>query len=164
MTFEPIATGTQHTDLVDRLGAALAALRTADVGNIPWPSDIPQLDPELKRLRDKQDHATTYDLACFAGAFLLLHETCHAQKRVRGEAEGGITKEMECDRFAIEFLITGCDVYAARHHHTPLEVLRKRAMGLFIGLAVVLNPPKKACGSHRRAIPPPMTASNSLRI
>jgi hypothetical protein len=67
---------------VDRLGRALADLRSADAGAAPWPADVPQLTPDLSGLRDIEDR-TAYELACFAGSFLLLHETCHALKRVR---------------------------------------------------------------------------------
>ena len=64
---------------VDRLGRALADLRSADAGAAPWPADVPQLTPDLSGLRDVEDR-TAYELACFAGSFLLLHETCHALK------------------------------------------------------------------------------------
>ena len=84
----------KYISLANRLGEALAALRTADAGNNPWPSDVPRLDPQLSELCDEEEHAA-YDLGCFATAFLLLHETCHAQKRVRGEPEGGIAEEID---------------------------------------------------------------------
>jgi hypothetical protein len=128
----------QHLALVDRLGQALAELRTADAGNNPWPPDVPRLDPQLSQLRDKQDRAT-YDLACFAASFVLLHETCHAQKRARGEAYGGIAEEIECDEYAIDFLLAGCSKYAEKNNYEPPQVYRKRSMGIFLGLAVAFE-------------------------
>ena len=52
---------------------------------------------------------------------------------------GGVTEEMECDRFAIDFLFDGCAEYAQKNNHAAVDVQRKRAMGLFLGLAVILE-------------------------
>jgi hypothetical protein len=128
----------KYISLVNRLGEALAALRTADAGNNPWPPDVPRLDPQLSELHDEEDHFA-YALGCFATAFLLLHETCHAQKRVRGEPEGGIAEEIECDKFAIDFLMAGCEIYARQNDYEITKVRRKRSMGVFLGLAVVFE-------------------------
>lgn len=123
---------------VDRLGLALTDLRTADGGSNPWPSDVPRLDPELSELRDEEDHAA-YDLGCFAAAFVLLHETRHALKRANGDEYGGVVEELECDRYAIDFLLDRCDQYAGQNNYEPIAVLRKRAMGVFLGLAVTFE-------------------------
>lgn len=144
--------GDRFTAYVDRLNQSLAELRNADAGNNPWPSDVPQLDPELSQLRTKEERVI-YELACFACSFLLLHETCHAQKRVREEPQGGIAEEIECDRFAIDFLLAGCDKYAEQNNHSPVEVRRKRAMGLFLGLAVILESTEQGLWSPSESHP-----------
>ena len=123
---------------VDRLGEDLTALRTADVGRNPWPSDVPRLDPQLSELRDEEDRAV-YDLSCFAAAFVLLHETHHALKRARGETWGGVEEELECDRYATGFLLDRSDAYAIPRNFEPSKVFRKRAMGVFLGLAVTFE-------------------------
>ncbi|MCL4677181.1 MAG: hypothetical protein KJ017_01150 [Alphaproteobacteria bacterium] len=123
---------------VDRLGQALTDLRTADAGSNPWPSDVPRLDPDLSELRDEEDRAA-YDLGCFAAAFVLLHETRHAIKRAQGDEYGGVAEELECDRYAITFLLDRCDQYAGQNNYEPIRVLRKRAMGVFLGLAVTFE-------------------------
>lgn len=122
---------------VDRLGEALASLRTA-AENPPWPSDVPRLDPQLSELRDEEDHAA-YDLGCFATAFVLLHESEHAMKRSRGEDYDGIAEELECDRYALGFLLDQCHQYAGQNNYKGIEVLRKRTMGVFLGLAVMFE-------------------------
>jgi hypothetical protein len=124
--------------LVDRLGEALRDLRTAEVGHNPWPNDVPRLSEDLSELRDVEDRAI-YQLSCFAVAFLILHETCHALKRVRGEPEGGIEEEMDCDRYAVSLLLDQIDKYASQEHEDKNKVRTKRAIGVFIGFAIVLE-------------------------
>jgi hypothetical protein len=152
--------GNEHdafTQDVDRLTDALMRLReageNAKVEDHPWPSDVPRLDPTLSNLRGVEDRAV-YDLACFGCAFLLLHETHHAQKRLRNEAPGGLAEEMECDRFAISFLYDGCEQYARQHNHSLIEVARKRAMGLLIGLSVVIESTERGLWSPSESHPP----------
>lgn len=122
---------------VDRLGQALTALRT-DTGSPPWPSDVPRLDPQLSELRDEEDRAI-YQLSCFAAAFVLLHESRHAIKRAWGEDYDGVAEELECDRYALSFLLDQCHQYAGHNHDEPIKVIRKRTMGVFLGLAVTFE-------------------------
>lgn len=129
--------GDEYTDRVDRLGEALAALRNAE-DSLPWPDDVPKLTPDLSTLQDEEDVAA-YDLARFACTFILLHETCHALKRIDSTPETGIEEEIECDRFAIDFLLSGCDKYAEQHGYDKVKVRRKRSMGVFLGLAVIFE-------------------------
>lgn len=138
---------------IDRLGLALVDLRSADAGTMPWPRDVPRLTPDLSELRDKEDRAT-YDLACFAGAFLLLHETCHALKRARVEPYGGVSEELECDGFAIDQVLNKADAYAAQNGHTTADVVRKRAMGLFLGLIVILESTERGLWAPSQTHPP----------
>jgi hypothetical protein len=123
---------------VDRLDRALRELRIAEIGSNPWPADIPKLDPELSELRDVEDR-TAYDLACFSAAFVLLHETSHAIRRAQGEDYGGIAEELASDKFAQDFLLLGCAEYAKQSGQPVAKILKKRAMGAFLGLAVTFE-------------------------
>jgi len=127
----------KYVSQVDRLGQALSNLREAEPGQTPWPPDVPRLDPDLSELRDEEDHAA-YDLGCFAVSFALLHEVRHAQKRLENKPYD-IDEEMECDRFATNFLLDQCEQYASKNNHDTIQVYRKRSMGVFLGLAVMFE-------------------------
>jgi hypothetical protein len=73
---------------------------------------------------------------------------------VRGEPEGSFREEMECDRFAIDFLFSGCSEYAQLNNHTLVEVQRKRAMGLFLGMAVIFESTERGLWSPSPSHPP----------
>jgi hypothetical protein len=123
---------------VDRLGVALQELRAAEPGIMPWPEGVPRFTPDLSELRDEEDRAA-YDLGCFACAFALLHETRHAILCAEGGQGGGISEEAECDRYAIGLLLDRCDEYSDRCGDDRLMVRRKRAMGVFLGLVIILE-------------------------
>lgn len=129
----------QYVSYVDRLGEALTDLRTADANQtLPWPEDVPRLDPELSELDGDEDHVT-YHLGLFASTFVFLHEVSHTQRRMNGEEYGGIPEELNCDAYAINLLLDQCKVYADQNNDDPALVYRKRAMGVLLGLATIFE-------------------------
>ena len=138
---------------VDRLSCALGALRDADSGQLHWSTDVPKLTPDLAELRDEEDRIA-YDLGLFATAFALLHESCHALKPIDGIAYGGVSEELECDRYAFGMLLGHCDQHAAFKKYNPMLLRRKRAMGAFLGLIVILESTSLGLSAESLTHPP----------
>lgn len=123
---------------VSRLTKALQSFRDAESDQLEWPIDVPILTPDLRHLRDDEDHLA-YDLGLFATAFVFLHEAHHTLLRVDGVPYGGIAEELECDRYAIKMLIEECDRHAEIKKYDVVLLRRKRAMGAMLGLIVVME-------------------------
>jgi hypothetical protein len=143
----------EFTAEIDRLGRALVELRSTEEELVPWPAYVPHVTPDLSQLRGVEDRAAC-DLMRFAQSFLLLHESCHAVKRAAGEGYGQLEEEIACDRFGIDYLLGRCDAYVPEDGYDRTDVLRKRAMGLFVGLVVIIESTERGLWAPSESHPP----------
>jgi hypothetical protein len=124
---------------VDELALALQKLRTADELHLAeWPVEVPRLGTAVPSFSSVTDRAA-YETALFALAYVLLHETRHAMFAVDGDAPGGLAEEVACDAYATEFLMKGIHEYAAMSRFPAHKVATKRAIGLLIGQAIIVE-------------------------
>lgn len=101
-----------------------------------WPARIPK---PLEIAAASKEHWFIKDLAHHAIAFFLLHELRHLTLQAEGLVYAAqAEEEMECDRWAIDFLITRSDTHAFAGEQ-PMMVRSKRAMGLALGMAVIAH-------------------------
>jgi hypothetical protein len=135
---------------VDALGAALQNLTgAASPSLVEWPATIPRPTPEGPA---DIEHRAAHELALFAIAYVLLHETRHALYFIENDAPGGVQEERNCDQYAFDFLMGHADQYAAAEGYPPEKVKTKRAMGVLLGqfLIMELTPTSRwsVSGSH----------------
>ena len=99
-----------------------------------WPNGVPR--PEGGKPKDVHGQMF-FDLACMASAFIFLHEVRHIQFRTDGHEElNRVQEELECDKFAIGFMLDQAREYAQTQSLDANLVETKRAMS--IGLACLL--------------------------
>ena len=102
-----------------------------------WPSPIPR--PSEITLRTNEDHFVK-DLVHHTVGFFLLHEIRHLMLPQDGRRfDDPLDEERECDRWAREFVLVRSDEYARTSRENPIFVKSKRAMGLFLGTAVIAH-------------------------
>jgi hypothetical protein len=131
------AAGIAAAITIDRMSDALRALRAADSGAGSWPADVPQLTETNEHLNE-QDHAA-FELVCFGMAFAMLHECHHVFERIACHPYTGPTEEMAADAYAAHFILDGVAETAAANSWDVTTLTEKRAIGVFLGLVLVLE-------------------------
>jgi hypothetical protein len=102
-----------------------------------WPAAIPK--PRDIAQGSKED-GLIKDLAHHAIAFFLLHEVRHIMLHTDGSTGSPAgEEELECDRWAIDYLLAQSAVYATTASEDPVLVKSKRAMGIALGMAVIAH-------------------------
>ena len=128
----------QEIPKTDRLAQALRDLCDSSPGILLWPDDVPTFDEKLSQLRDQEDKAA-YDLTVLAAAFIFLHEVSHVKLREADEMEGGIEEELACDEYAANMLLANHAEFYHSQEVGKMGVGSKRAMGVFLGLLLMLE-------------------------
>ncbi len=131
------AAGIAAAITMDRMSDALRALRAANPGEGSWPADVPQLTETNDHLNE-QDQAA-FELACFGMAFALLHECHHVFERIASHPYTGPTEEMAADVYAAHLILDRVAETAAANGWEVTTLTEKRAIGVFLGLVLVLE-------------------------
>ena len=98
---------------------------------VPKPLDIATATQEDWLVKDFVHHAL---------AFFFLHELRHIALHHDGiPFEAQHDEELECDRWAANFLLARSDSYAATAAEDAVKVTSKRAMGVALGTAVIAH-------------------------
>lgn len=107
-----------------------------------WPKEIPEPSYEYKKDHNDYHKMMAFDLCCMAGAFFFLHEISHLKIYHEQLALSGHDEEFECDKFAVDFMLSQVLNYAQSENYDVLQtslVKQKRAMGIILGLAFILK-------------------------
>ncbi|MBU2966923.1 phage exclusion protein Lit family protein [Amphritea sp. 2_MG-2023] len=107
-----------------------------------WPDNTPK--PYDGKPTDV-DGSMVFDLICMSGAYCFLHEIKHI---MFGKSNTQISihdEEMECDRFAREFLLSGTAEYSMSEGYNSELVSSKRAMSIALSsfFLFVITPREK---------------------
>lgn len=102
-----------------------------------WPSQVPR---PLEIAAGTQEDWVVKDFVHHALAFFFLHELRHIVLHHDGiQFESQHDEELECDRWAADFLLARSDLYAAAAAEDATKVKSKRAMGVALGTAVIAH-------------------------
>ncbi|EKO3947956.1 hypothetical protein F2K80_002554 [Vibrio fluvialis] len=97
------------------------------IEDFAWPDNVPKpYDGKPKDI----DGSMVFDLICMSGAYCFLHEIKHI---MFSESDTKISihdEEMECDKFAREFLLSGVAEYSLNNNYDSELVSSKRAMSI----------------------------------
>lgn len=108
----------------------------ADVDSYAWPADVPL--PGTAPPAAEDDRAVI-DIVKIAAAYAFLHELRHVMFASDGNPpEDARDEELECDRFARDFLLKCVGEYSARSGYSAEAVLNKRLIGIALGGYVLL--------------------------
>ncbi len=104
-----------------------------------WPQGIPE--PYAGKPTDVNG-SMVFDLLCIGGAYCFLHEIKHVMFKQSDESIDARDEEMQCDKFAREFLLEKIDTYSESTGYPAELVKAKRAMSIGISflLLLVLTP------------------------
>jgi hypothetical protein len=119
-----------NSRLVVTLNEYLRELQNAEHLPEAWPAEVP-IPTEDRQNFSADEHHAAYEFACVGLGFILLHEAKHALINIAGQAFESIDEELECDKFGAEMILS-----------PPADDARlrlKRALGVFVGLTVVLE-------------------------
>lgn len=116
-----------------------------DIDNIDlfnWPDAVPE--PDLGKPEDVNG-SMVFDLLCMAAGYVFLHELCHVKNNISGKIIDPIEEEYQCDKFALEFLLSQIEIFASKTGWDKTLLYTKRAMGYAIltSLYLVMTPIKK---------------------
>ncbi|MFB6458596.1 phage exclusion protein Lit family protein [Bradyrhizobium tunisiense] len=118
------------------------------ISEFDWPSNIPAPDFGAKFTDQNQKFA--FDLVCFAGAYVVLHEIKHGLIQADpacGELDP-VAEEKACDAYAREMLLGKVADYAEAATYPASLVRAKRIIGiLFAKLVIVAITPKSIWAS-----------------
>jgi len=125
--------------LVDSVLKLKSVERVADFS---WPDNTPK--PYDGKPTD-MDGSMVFDLICMSGAYCFLHEIKHI---MFGESNTQISihnEEMECDKFAREFLLSGVAEYSMNEGYNADLISTKRAMSIALSsfFLFVITPREK---------------------
>jgi hypothetical protein len=136
----------------DRMLATAADLCQIDnLASFSWPADVPPPGTESFSVPDK----AAFDLVCIATAYVFLHEIKHIA--FANDADGPtdpIAEEIACDRFALDFLLSGVRTFAAEIEKPADEVLAKRVAAIALAAFVVIEVTPPAAWSGSGSHPP----------
>lgn len=124
--------------------------RVETAGEFIWPPTIPHPTPTTS-FATTEDQAS-FELCAIATAFAFLHEMRHVTLAADGSASPDPKlEELECDRFAREFLLDSIGEYAVSSGDPEYKVRLKRAAGVALNayFILVLTPPVLWCGSEK---------------
>lgn len=104
-----------------------------------WPDDIPR--PAEGKPSDL-DGSLVLDLLCMAGAYFFLHELRHVLLQNENANLNEHDEEMECDRYAREFLLSNIEEYSEQSDYDIDKLKTKRAMSIALAslLLLVITP------------------------
>lgn len=158
----------QYERRVDALASALQNLRSADeLYRAEWPAEVPRLGAGPPSFADDVDRMA-YEMALLALGYVLLHETRHAMFAVDGDAPGGLAEEIACDAYATDFLTRGIGEYAEMSGLPAHRAATKRAIGLLVGQAIIVeSTPEhrwRAAGDHPPVGERLQTALEALKL
>lgn len=110
-----------------------------NIKEFQWPTDVPI--PDEGRPSDLKGKMG-YDLLCMAGAYCFLHEVRHVLLQNENANLNAHDEEMECDRYAREFLLSNIEGYSEQSGDDIDKVKTKRAMSIAIWslLQLVITP------------------------
>lgn len=112
------------------------------IENFSWPDNTPK---PYDGKPDDVDGSMVFDLICMSGAYCFLHEIKHIMFS-ESDAEISIhDEEMECDKFAREFLLSGVKEYATEAGYHSGLIASKRSMSIALSsfFLFVITPRKK---------------------
>jgi len=116
---------------------AIAFVRSDPLEWALWPSQVPK---PLDIATGTQEDWLIKDFVHHALALFFLHELRHIVLHHDGiPFDSQYDEELECDRWAAEFLLGRSDSYAAAAAEDPIKVKSKRAMGVALGTAVITH-------------------------
>jgi hypothetical protein len=131
----------------DELRKAEELRSVVSVDAFEWPSHIPEpTSPPPCRTRER----AIVDLVKFAAAYAFLHETRHVMFTNDGNPPADARdEEIECDKFARDFLLQKIPEYCASTGYPEEGVLNKRLMGVALGAfnLVAVTPKETRSGS-----------------
>lgn len=112
------------------------------VEDFSWPSNTPK--PYDGKPTDV-DGSMVFDLICMSGAYCFLHEIRHIMFSESNTQIPIHDEEMECDKFAREFLLSGTEEYSLSEGYNAKLVSSKRAMSIALSsfLLFVITPRQK---------------------
>ena len=117
-----------------------------------WPSQVPK---PLDIATATQEDWLVKDFVHHALAFFFLHELRHIVLHHDGMPfESQHDEELECDRWAANFLLAHSDSYAATAAEDAVKVKSKRAMGVALGTAVIAHIQELGLWKARMQHPP----------
>lgn len=126
-----------ETQFEDCLYVAKSMVLAANADEVAWPSGIPMPLADRTSLADKQDRAT-FDLVCLATAYAFFHELRHVMfLQDRNMPLSRPDEEIACDAWAREFLTAKIGVYVQSSGEPLDAVLRKRSIGLALGVFIL---------------------------
>ncbi len=136
------------------MAAVQTLVESSTTAEATWPSDIPspQSDREKISIQDK----AAYDLTLLAVACLLLHEFKHVIFLNEGNQPDNLREEeIECDRWAREFLTAKLVTYAEKYKQDIAEVSAKRAIAIALA-AIIIHAITPAHGHWGNSEYPPL--------
>ena len=136
--FEALSDQTQSYSDADALySEAMVFAQSDPLDWRMWPSQVPK---PLDIASGTKEDWLIKDLVHHALAFFFLHELRHVALHQDGRSfDSPHEEELECDRWAAEFLLARSDSYAAAANEDPVLVKSKRAMGVALGTAVIAH-------------------------
>lgn len=116
---------------------AMAFARSDPMDWGSWPSKVPK---PLDIASGTKEDWLIKDFVHHALAFFFLHELRHVVLHHDSRPfDSRHEEELECDRWAAEFLLARSDSYAAATSEDPAKVKSKRAMGVALGTAIIAH-------------------------
>lgn len=130
----------QSYEIADSLySKALAFVKSDPIDWSLWPQSVPKPNPQVMNSCGQED-LLIKDFIHHEIAFFLLHELRHIILHLDSfHFANPIEEEIECDRWAVEYLLANSDVYATTSGEDPIKVNSKRAMGVALGASVIAH-------------------------
>lgn len=117
-----------------------------ELTHFDWPNDVPHpKDFDATNFKYK----AIFDLTVMSASFIFLHEIRHVQIAQESKKFNPFEEELNCDSFALEFIIGKIDEYSKKSGYSQIKVLSKRATSivLVIHLLLMQTPTDKWGGS-----------------
>lgn len=126
-----------ETQFEGHLYVARNLLHAINADEIKWPSDIPMPLADRTFLANDQEKAA-FDLVCLATAYAFLHELRHVMfLNDKNAPPSRPDEEIACDAWAREFLTARIGIYVESSREPFDAVLRKRSIGLALGVFIL---------------------------